>query len=137
MLIMINNKVGLVVATIATGFVLLSSVAVGQISGNTERGKKLYYDHGCYACHGYNGIGRHNIANNASGIMVNEQVFIIYLRARANQNPQFPTQTMPNYSEASLSDEAARDIYAYIKTLVDDPPDVDNIPALKAILEGR
>jgi cytochrome c len=113
---------------------LLATTAVGQDSGDLERGKKLYYDHGCYSCHGYNGIGRHNIANNSSGTLVNEQVFITFLRARADQNPQFPTQSMPNYAAESLSDADARDIYGYIRTFRDEPPAVQDIPALKEIV---
>jgi mono/diheme cytochrome c family protein len=120
---------------VAACSVLLVATAVGQTSGNADNGKELYYDHACYSCHGYGGIGRHNIANNASGILVNEQVFITYLRARADMNPQFPTQSMPNYAEESLSDDEVKDIYAYIRTLKDEPPEVEDIPALKSILD--
>ena len=123
------------VALVSVCSVLLVATAAGQVSGDTENGKQPYYDHACYSCHGYGGIGRRNIANNASGILVSEEVFITYLRARADQNPQFPTQSMPNYAESSLSDDDARDIYAFIRTLKDDPPEVDDIPALKGILE--
>jgi lipase chaperone LimK len=68
-------------------------------------------------------------------VLVSEQVFLIYLRARGEQNPAFSTQTMPHYPESSLSDEDARDIYAYILTFVDEPPAVDDIPALRTIVE--
>ena len=111
-----------------------TSLAIGQASGDSERGKQAYYDYACHACHGYGGIGRHNIANQSSGVFVNEQVFILYLRARGDQNPRFPTQTMPHYPASSLSDEDALDIYAYIMTFVDDPPEVEDIPALQTIL---
>lgn len=113
----------------------LGSLAIAQASGDAERGKQAYYDYACYACHGYGGIGRHNIANQSSGVMVNEQVFLLYLRARGDQNPRFPTQTMPHYPASSLPDEDALDIYAYIMTLVDDPPAVEDIPALQGILD--
>jgi hypothetical protein len=42
---------------------------------------------------------------------------------------------MPNYAEESLSDEKALDIYAYIRTFHDEPPEVEDIPALKGILD--
>ncbi len=113
----------------------VTSVAVAQATGDAERGKQAYYDYACYACHGYGGIGRHNIANQSSGVMVNEQVFLLYLRARGDQNPSFSTQTMPHYPASSLPDEDALDIYAYIMTLVDEPPDVEDIPALQGILD--
>ena len=66
---------------------------------------------------------------------VNEQVFLLYLRARGDQNPRFPTQTMPHYPASSLPDEDALDIYAYIMTMVDEPPAVEDIPALQSILD--
>jgi cytochrome c553 len=112
-----------------------ASIAIGQGSGDAERGKQAYYDYACYGCHGYQGVGRHNITNQSSGVMVNEQVFLLYLRARGDQNPKFPTQTMPHYPASSLPDEDARDIYAYIMTFVDDPPEVEDIPALQSILD--
>ena len=129
---MIKHKVSLV-AVVAT---FASLPVVGQApGGDVENGKQVYYDQACFGCHGFQGIGRRNLANDASGIMVNEQVFINYLRARADQNPLFPTQNMPNYPASSLSDADARDLYAYIRTFRDDPPEVEDIPVLKAILE--
>lgn len=113
----------------------VAQVAFGPITGDAERGTQLYYDYGCYACHGYNGIGRKNLANDVSGIMLNETLFLTYLRGRADMNPLFPTQSMPNYAETSLSDEDAKNIYAYIRTFKDDPPEIEDIPALRAILE--
>ena len=115
---------------------LASAVLAQDLPGrNAERGKRLYYDHACYACHGFQGIGRRNLANDASGVMVNEQVFLTYLRGRADQNPRFPTQSMPNYAESSLPDDEALDIYAYIKTFRDDPPAIEDIAVLREILE--
>jgi hypothetical protein len=78
---------------------------------------------------------RVSIANRASGVLVTEDVFLIYLRARGEQNPEFSTQTMPHYPASSLSDEDARDIYAYILTFVDEPPAVEDIPALQDIVD--
>ncbi len=112
-----------------------TQVAFGPISGDAASGAPLYYDYGCYGCHGYNGIGRHNLANDVSGIMFSEEVYLVFLRARAELNPLFPTQSMPNYAEESLSDKDALDIYAYIRTFKDEPPKVDDIPALKAIVD--
>ncbi len=129
-------------AIAAAAFVLVAmvpaaaQVELGPITGDAENGKQLYYDHACYGCHGYQGIGRRNLANNVSGLMFNETVFIAYLRGRAELNPQFPTQNMPHYPASSLPDDAARDIYAYIRTFRDEPPEIEDIPALKSILEA-
>jgi len=103
---------------------------------NNESGASLYLDHGCYACHGYNGSGRYPIANNVSGIMSSEALFTMFLRLRADLNPMTPTNSMPNYSEAVISDQQAQDLYAYINTLTDDPPQIENIPVLKDILDN-
>jgi hypothetical protein len=63
-------------------------------------------------------------------------LFLTYLRARADQNPMLPVQNMPYYPASSLPDGDALDIYAYIRTFRDDPPAVEDIPALKAILDA-
>jgi len=125
-------------AMFAFGLCTLAAAVYGQQSpsGDAGRGKELYYTQGCYACHGYQGIGRHNLANNVSGILTSEQLFLTFLRARADQNPMLPVQSMPNYPAVSLPDGDALDIYAYIRTFSDNPPEVDDIPALKAILDA-
>jgi hypothetical protein len=43
---------------------------------------------------------------------------------------------MPNYSEAVISDKQAKDIYAYMKTFKDNPPEIEDISVLKEILEN-
>ena len=30
-----------------------AQLPLGEITGDAESGKQLYYDHACYACHGY------------------------------------------------------------------------------------
>ncbi|MEC8956281.1 MAG: cytochrome c [Pseudomonadota bacterium] len=105
-------------------------------SADLDNGVSLYLDHGCYSCHGYNGTGRYPLANDVSGIMTSEELFIIFLRLRADLNPMTPTNSMPNYSESVISDNEAKDIYAYMKTFKDDPPEIENIPVLKEILDN-
>jgi len=124
--------VGLIVLLGSAG----AQVAFGPITGDAEKGKKGYYDYGCFGCHGFNGIGKKNLANDVSGIMFREDIYLTYLRGRQEMNPLFPTQDMPNYPADSLSDEDAIDIYAYIRTFKDNPPEVEDIPALKAILDA-
>ncbi len=131
----LNGVVALSVSLFLGTGSLDAQVAFGPVSGDAQKGAQLYYDHGCYGCHGYSGIGKKNLANDVSGIMFSEDVFLAYLRARADQNPVFPNSGMPNYSVNSLSDDSAKDIYAYIRTFKDDPPEMEDIPALKAILD--
>jgi hypothetical protein len=35
-----------------------------------------------------------------------------------------------------INDQEAKDLYAYINTLTDKPPQIENIPTLKNILEN-
>jgi mono/diheme cytochrome c family protein len=105
-------------------------------AGDVNNGAAVYYDHGCYSCHGYNGTGRTPLANGVSGIMANEDVFISFLRQRADRNPILPDNSMPNFGVDALSDEQAKDVYAYIKTLKDDPPEVNEIPSFVKMLDA-
>jgi mono/diheme cytochrome c family protein len=61
---------------------------------------------------------------------------MIFLRARAELAPLFPTTRMPNYPESTLSDAQARDLFAYIRTFELDAPEVDDIPALRSVLDS-
>ena len=124
---------GLLAATVGTAN---AQLPLGEITGDAEAGKQLYYDHACYACHGYTGETGHQMKLVGSGFLLNEQTFIIYLRLRAEQNPILPSETMPNYPENSLSDEEAKDMYAYIRTFADNAPPLQDIPTLNAIIES-
>ena len=106
-----------------------------DIKGDAEKGEQLFYSFGCYSCHGYNATMRVPLVGDASGIMSSEQIFLSYLRLRADQNPVNPRNTMPNYSAQTLSDEQALDIYAYIKSLRDDPPALADDPVMQEILD--
>ena len=107
------------------------------VTGNAVAGKGLYYAYGCYACHGYNGeTGARNFVGRW-GNLGTEQAFLTFLRGRANVAPVTPSTNMPNFSEASMSDKQAKDIYAYIRTFKSTaPPDVKDAPAMAAILEA-
>lgn len=101
-----------------------------------ERGRELFYVHGCYGCHGFNGeTGARDLVGTGSVIVENEDVFIAYLRARADQAPLLPTTQMPNYPENSLSDADARAIFAYVDSFELDAPEPQAEPTLQAILE--
>jgi len=114
---------------------LAASSALLAADADVERGKTLYEDYGCYACHGYNGTGRMPLSGATSGILADEALFIRYLRLRAEQNPINPKNTMPNYSVATLSDESASAIYSYLVSLDDTPPALDEIPPFVELLE--
>jgi mono/diheme cytochrome c family protein len=81
-------------------------------TGNATRGKQLFLDYSCYACHGYNaqtGNGQRLLPPRFT-----EQQFTLYIRT-----PRTPQ--MPAYSTKLLSDAEAADVYAYILSLPREP----------------
>lgn len=110
--------------------------ALPATGADPDRGEELYLAHGCYACHGYDGTGRTPLADGVSGVTVDPTAFVTFLRLRADENPTLPSNGMPSYAATTLPDEDALDIRAYILTLEDDPPAIDDIPAFRAILDS-
>lgn len=124
-------------ATIGIALTTLSIASLGQGSGDASRGKQVYYDHGCYGCHGFNGeTGARDLVGTNSPIIADADTFITFLRLRANEAPLYPSTRMPNYPEAALSDADARDLYAYVASFELDAPEIEDVPALRAILES-
>ena len=114
--------------------ILASNLAHAQ---DIDNGAQLYKEYLCYSCHGYNGTSPiRPLANDLSGIMSSEDLFLTFLRLRADVNSVTATRAMPNYSEAALSDDKARDIYAYVKTFIDEPPEVADDPLMQQILDA-
>jgi mono/diheme cytochrome c family protein len=106
------------------------------VTGNAASGKALFYSYGCYACHGYNGETGARAFVGRWGNLSTEQAFIKFLRGRANVAPLTPSTSMPNFSEASLSDKQAKDIYAYIRTFKSTAPELKDIPVLNSIVDA-
>jgi len=105
------------------------------VTGNAVTGKKLYYDHSCYSCHGFNGeTGARPFVPNWPANLATERSFVAFLRGRANVSPVQPSTSMPNYPVESLSDAQARDVYAFIRSFKSAPPPVDKIPVMSQIL---
>jgi mono/diheme cytochrome c family protein len=104
------------------------------VTGNAAKGKKVFLDYGCYACHGYNGeTGARNFVGRWGNLQT-EQQFITFLRGRANVAPLTPVSSMPNFSEKSLADDKAKDLYAYIRTFRSTAPTTKSVPALDDIV---
>ena len=105
------------------------------VTGNAVTGKKLYYDHACYSCHGFNGeTGARAFVPNWPANLATERSFIAFLRGRANVAPVQPSTSMPNYPVESMSDAQAKDLYAYIRGFKSSPPPVEKIPVMSQIL---
>jgi mono/diheme cytochrome c family protein len=120
------------------GAISLATFAIANAQdGDAARGKELYYDHGCYGCHGYNGeTGARDLVGTNSPLIANADTFVLYLRLRADYVPLLPSTRMPTYPESALNDADARDIYAYVSGFELNAPEVEDIPALQAILES-
>ncbi len=108
----------------------------GPVSGDAEVGAQLYYDHGCYGCHGFSGYGRKDLNNTGSPWLSSEEIFRAFLRARADVAPILPSTDMPNYPENALNDAMVGDLYAYIRSMPDNRPENADAPTLRRILEA-
>ena len=112
-----------------------ATALTSPVTGNAVTGKKLYYDHACYSCHGFNGeTGARAFVPNWPANLATERSFIAFLRGRANLAPVQPSTSMPNYPVESVSDAQAKDIYAYIRSFKSTPPPIEKIPVMNQIL---
>jgi mono/diheme cytochrome c family protein len=131
---------GLVICAIAACAVLAflgSAAAHSSQPGDPIRGKQLYYDHGCYGCHGFNGeTGRPRLAGVSDSVLENPDTFVAFLRLRADAMPLLPSTSMPSYPVTALGDAEARDIYAYVRTFVLNAPDPKGIVPLQTIIDS-
>lgn len=110
---------------------------LGPVTGSVANGRDLFYAHTCYGCHGFNGeTGARDLVGTNSPILANEETFTLFLRQRADQAPLLPSTRMPNYPENSVSNQDAKDLYAYIRSFRLDSPKVEDVPTLKKILES-
>ena len=115
-------------ATLAVAVVHTQGAAAPQrpaTTGNAVRGKQLFLEYSCYACHGYNaqtGNGQRLLPPRLP-----EQVFKQYIRA-----PRTPQ--MPAYRTKLISDAEAADIYAYILSLPREP-ELKDVPLLNQLLK--
>ena len=106
------------------------------VTGNAAAGKPLYYSYGCYACHSYNGETGARPFVGRWGNLKDENTFLRFLRGRANVAPVPPSTAMPNFSQESLPDKQAKDIYAYIRTFKSSAPAAKDIPVLSSLVEA-
>jgi mono/diheme cytochrome c family protein len=106
------------------------------VTGNAVSGKALYYSYSCYACHGYSGETGRAFVGNWSRNLESEESFITFLRARANLAPVQPSTSMPSFAESTMSDNRAKDIYAYIRTFTSHAPELKDIPTLNQIIKA-
>ncbi|MDR0779825.1 MAG: cytochrome c [Pseudomonadales bacterium] len=133
------NKPTLQIALAITAALSAFTTAQAQpsaVNGDADAGAQVYYEHGCYGCHGFNGYGRKDLNHTGSALLLSEEVFKAFLRGRAEVAPLTPVTDMPNYPANSLSDQQVSDLYAYIRALPQSQPDTKYIDTFQQILKA-
>jgi mono/diheme cytochrome c family protein len=116
---------------------LVAHANAAETTGDAARGRQLFHAHGCYGCHGFNGeTGARDLVATSSPLVADLKTFTLFLRLRGDQAPLLPSTRMPNYAAGALGDAEVRDIYAYVRSLRLDAPQVKDVPTLRAILES-
>ena len=127
---------GMTVALAVTSL-LPSLSGAADAPGNAVRGKQLFYDHGCYGCHGYNGeTGARDLVGTGSPLVSDLALFRLFLRQRGDVAPHLPVTRMPNYAASALPEKDVDDLFAYIRGFKANAPAVKDVPTLQAILES-
>jgi ubiquinol-cytochrome c reductase cytochrome c subunit len=91
---------------------------VAQNAGNAENGKKLFFQNGCYECHGT--VGQGGTGPRLAPRPLAAAALTAYVRK--------PGGGMPPYSAKVMSDAEVADIRAYLATVPEPPKE---IPLLK------
>ena len=103
--------------------ILIITSALGQGSGDAAKGKQLFVDYSCYACHGFS--GQNGPGTRLVPMKMAQVAFTAYVRT-----PR--TKAMPSYSAKVMTDAQLGDVWAYVRTLPD-APKADDIKLLKDI----
>src|SRR5438067_9719410 len=101
-------------------------VARAQSSGDAAKGKQVFIDYTCYACHGFS--GQNGTGMRLVPMKMTQAAFTAYVR-----NPR----QMPSFSAKVLSDAQLADVFAYLKTLPDSAPPARSVPVLNEILNEK
>jgi mono/diheme cytochrome c family protein len=109
-------------------------------AGDATRGKTLFIAHQCFACHGYNGeTGTPLLRDDGTFAtrLLTVRGFIAFIRAPrpTEPPPAGSSTTMPSYGAASLPDQQAADLFAYIKSFKPTQPPLADIPLLSRMLK--
>jgi mono/diheme cytochrome c family protein len=91
-------------------------------AGNSQNGKKLFTNYGCFECHGHQAEGTSVGGPRLGPKPMLFSAFVRYVRQ--------PTGQMPPFTVKVTSDADLADIYAFLESLPQ-PPKADTIPALK------
>ncbi len=111
---------GLAVAALASAS---AANAQSAASGDAARGKELFLNNGCYACHGTTGAGGGPAGPRLAHDGLPPEAMLQQIRNPAAQMPPYTAQVLP--------DKDVGDIIAYIQALSSGPAaNAENIPIL-------
>ncbi len=114
-------------ASLALAAVILSVTSAAAqpstLTGDVERGRKIFMDVGCHQCHGTVGQGG-NAGLRLAPNPRSADFIATYIRK--------PPLVMPPYTEAALGNQAVADIHAYLAS-IKPPPPISEIPLLKQL----
>ena len=79
--------------------------------GNATNGKRVYLADGCFTCHGRSGQG--GAYNGPAPILAHTALPFDAFKGQLRN----PSDDMPAYSDAVLSDQDIADIYAFVQAL--------------------
>jgi mono/diheme cytochrome c family protein len=113
-----KTKVLLVAAALAAG----PAFAQDAPKGDVAKGEKLFMADGCWQCHGIGGNGAALTGPKLSQTALPFDAFLHQLRQ--------PASEMAPYEASIVSDAAAADIYAYLKSRPASP-DLKDLPLLQ------
>ena len=126
-------------AAVIVGILALAAIAgaaqpsPSSTAANTARGRALFVNNGCYACHGYDGQGSIYTGLRIAPNPPPWQAIAAFIRnppgiKRPYSN--WPLFVMPPFTTKMISDRDVRDIYAYLKS-VPGPAALKSIPTFE------
>jgi mono/diheme cytochrome c family protein len=98
-------------AALACSALALPAAAQDAPKGDAGNGRKIYLATGCYMCHGRAGQG--GAYNGPAPVLARTEMPFEGFMGQLRQ----PSQDMPAYSEAVMSDQQIADIYAFVQSL--------------------
>ena len=115
------------------GIASAAAPSTAPIGADAARGKALFIENGCYACHGYDGQGSIYTGLRIAPNPPPWQAIAAFIRNPPGMKRPYsnwPFFVMPPFTAKMVSDRDVSDIYAYLKSL---PPPVapKSIPTFK------
>jgi mono/diheme cytochrome c family protein len=104
------SDMALAVATLSAG-ALVIAVAQDLPRGDAANGRRIYLAVGCFTCHGRSGQG--GAYNGPAPILARTALPFVGFKALIRD----PSNDMPAYSDAVLSDQDIADVYAFLESL--------------------